>query len=125
MDMTENNDNYTDIAALDDDLLLEQFFQAARAEQLPDDGFSRQVMMLLPERQQRLSRRWTIVCVVIAVTLFFLTGGWQLLTLTVINILTGLHTTTQLLQLMVCGAVLTALAAAELLQREEHHLTIA
>lgn len=117
--MTENNNYHKD----DGDLLLEQFFQAARAEQLADDGFTHRVMMLLPERQERLSHIWTAVCVVAALAVFTLIGGWHQVAAGIIHVLSSVPTTTQLLQLMVCGAVFTTLAAIELMRREEFTLT--
>ena len=112
--MAENNNNIDN-----GDLLLEQFFQAARTEQLADCGFSRRVMMRLPERQERLSHIWTAACVVTALAVFTLIGGWQQAAAGVVRVLSSVPTTGQLLQLAFCGAVLTALAAAELMRREE------
>ena len=113
--MTENSNKHKDGS---DDLLLEQFFRAASAEQLADDGFSRRVMARLPERQTRLSRIWTAACVAAAVALFTATGGWQQAAEGIARLLTTVPTMTQLLQLMLCGAVLTTLAATELMRSE-------
>lgn len=101
------------------DLLLEQFFQAARAEQLPDNGFTHRVMTRLPEHQVRLSRLWTAACIAVGLIVFTLIGGWNILVAGIIGLLATMPTTSsQLLHLMLCGAVLTALAAAELIRRE-------
>lgn len=116
--MTENNNHNKDARTNDDDILLEQFFQAARVEQLADNGFSHRVMMRLPERQQRLSQIWTWGCVIVAVAVFIFIGGGQQVAAGIIRVLSSVHTTTQLLQLMVCGAVLTTLAAIEVMRRE-------
>ncbi len=103
----------------DDDLLLEQFFQAARAEQLPDNGFTHRVMTRLPEHQVRLSRLWTAACIAVGLIVFTLIDGWNILVAGIIGLLATMPTTSsQLLHLMLCGAVLTALAAAELIRRE-------
>ena len=116
--MTENNNYHKD----EGDLLLEQFFYAARMEQLPDDGFTHRVMMRLPERQERLSHIWTAVCVIAALAVFTLIGGWQQVAAGIVRVLSSVPTTTQILQLMVCGAVLTTLAAAEVMRRGEFSL---
>ena len=122
MDMTENNTYHSGPLSegggggftTDDDLLLERFFQAARAEQLPDNGFTR-----LPERQLRLSRLWTAACIVVGLIVFTLIGGWNIIVAGIIGVLTTMPTTSsQLLHLMLCGVVLTALIAAELIRRE-------
>ena len=102
-----------------DDLLLEQFFQAARDEQLPDNGFTHRVMTRLPERQVRLSKLWTAACIVVGIVVFTLIGGWNIIVAGIIGLLTTMPTTSsQLLHLILCGSVLTALAAAELIRRE-------
>lgn len=123
MDMTDNSNNYTHTTAIPDgdadgDRLLEQFFMAARNEELPDNGFTQRVMLMLTERERRLSRLWTAVCVMAATVVFTLIGGWQQVANGIVNVLTGMHTTTQLLQLSACAATLTALIAFELLQRD-------
>ena len=103
----------------DDGLLLEQFFQAARSEQIEDNGFTHRVMTRLPERQARLSRLWTVACLVVGLIVFTLIGGWNIIAAGIIGLLATMPTTSsQLLHLMLCGAVLTALAAAELIRRE-------
>ena len=106
----------------DGDQLLEQFFAACRKEQLPDDGFTRRVMMRLPARQRRLSQLWTLVCIAVGLALFTLIGGWQQVAEGLINVLSSSFTPMQLLNLMVCGAVLTTIAAAELIRHEHLHV---
>lgn len=129
--MTENNTYHSDPlvnpssegggggSTIDDDLLLERFFQAARAEQLSDNGFTHRVMTRLPERQLRLSKLWTAACIVLGVVVFTLIGGWNIIVAGIIGVLITMPTTSsQLLHLMLCGVVLTALIAAELIRRE-------
>lgn len=101
-----------------DDFILDQFFQAARAEQIPDNGFSRRVMERLPERQYQLSRVWTWACIVMALVVFTFIGGWQQLAAGIVRVLSSGCSPMQLLQLMACGAVLTTLVATELIHRE-------
>lgn len=106
-----------------DDLLLEQFFQAARDEQLPDGGFSHRVMTRVaaadPMSARRLSWLWTAACIVVALIVFTLMGGWNIIVAGIVGVLTTMPTTsTQLIHLMTCGAILTALVVAELVRRE-------
>ncbi|MBR6188989.1 MAG: DUF5056 domain-containing protein [Prevotella sp.] len=129
--MTENNTYHNDPlvqpssegggggCTSDDDLLLEQFFQAARAEQVPDNGFTHRVMTRLPEHQLLLSRLWTAACIIVGLVVFTLIGGWNIIVAGIIGVLTTMPTTSsQLLHLMLCGIVLTALAAAGLIRSE-------
>ena len=116
--MTGNNNYHTD----DGDLLLEQFFQKARMEQLPDDGFTHRVMMRLPARQQHLSQIWTVACIITALTIFTFIGGWHQVASGIVRVLSSAYTPMQLLQLMFCGAVITILAATELMRQEKFNL---
>ncbi len=72
MDMTDKHDR-----------LIEDFFKQAAQQQIEDNGFTERVMQSLPDTQmetvRRLSRLWTVFCVLSGVLLFFLFGGWQLL----------------------------------------------
>jgi hypothetical protein len=124
--MTANdNDLHIDTPDLssDDDRLLEMFFSEARAEQLSDNGFSRRVMMRLPERQLKLSRWWTFLCTALAIVIFTAIGGWHRAASTIVTMLTTAPTREQLLQIMVCGAVLTVITACEMMRRERITLT--
>ncbi len=114
--MTENNNSHSNWSS--DDLLLEQFFQTARSEQLADKGFSHRVMARLPERQMWLSRIWTAACIAVALAVFSFFDGWQKVAAAIFGVLTTTPTTTLLLQLMACGAVVTALVASELIRHE-------
>ena len=72
----------------DNDLLLKQFFQEAAQQQIPDNGFTERVMQRLNAANvqrptfnvQRLSRLWTLFCIVVFAVLFVLIDGWELLT---------------------------------------------
>ena len=74
-----------------DNLLIEEFFKQAAQQQIEDNGFSKRVMMNLPENQQekahRLSMLWTVFCVVLSVVLFFVLGGWETLKASIIMVL--------------------------------------
>ena len=64
-----------------DNLLVEAFFKEAAQQQIEDNGFTERVMGQLPARgastERRLSRLWTLFCVVVALALFILLGGWE------------------------------------------------
>lgn len=60
----------------DDDKLLKQFFSERKLE-IEDNGFSRRVMHSLPGRKHKWSQLWSILCMIVAVTLFFVLGGLQ------------------------------------------------
>lgn len=68
MDMTDNND----------DILVKKFFSENRIE-VPDNGFSKRVMRRLPDRTRRISRLWTVVCVVIGLLIFIRNKGFTVL----------------------------------------------
>lgn len=61
-----------------DEKLLTTFFAEHRQE-IPDNGFSRRVMHRLPDRTLWLSRLWTGFCFTLAVVLFVVLDGAQLL----------------------------------------------
>lgn len=65
--------------------LLDDFFREAAQLQIADDGFSERVMGSLPTRRtapetvRRLSRLWTLFCVVVGGSLLLAFGGWEAL----------------------------------------------
>lgn len=60
------------------DKLLEQFFADNRQE-IADNGFSRRVMHHLPRRNQHLSEIWTAFCFTLALVLFVVLDGLELI----------------------------------------------
>lgn len=60
-----------------DDKLLQQFFSDNRKE-IEDNGFSRRVMHHLPNRYYLISQLWSLFCFTLAVVLFFVLDGLQL-----------------------------------------------
>jgi len=68
MDMTEDND-----------LLLRQFFAETAPQQIEDNGFTEQVMRRLPMRVNWFTHLWTAFCILVALVLFTLFHGWELL----------------------------------------------
>ena len=69
MDMTDN------------DQFLADLFKQAAQQQIEDNGFTERVMQNLPKTDtiRRLSRLWSLFCILVGVGLFFAFGGWQLL----------------------------------------------
>ena len=70
MDMTDN------------DKYLADLFKQAAQQQIEDNGFTERVMQNLPTSTvtvRRLSRLWSLFCILVGVGLFFAFGGWQVL----------------------------------------------
>ena len=66
-----------------ENILIEDFFKKAAQQQIEDNGFTERVMQNLPElktnKVRRLSRLWTLFCVIVGLGLFFAFGGMQLM----------------------------------------------
>ena len=67
-----------------DNIMIEDFFKQAAQQQIEDNGFTERVMQSLPDRKvetaRRLSRLWTVFCILVAAGLFFVFQGWQVIT---------------------------------------------
>ena len=67
----------------DNNQFLDDLFKQAAQQQIEDNGFTERVMQNLPETNtntvRRLSRLWSLFCILIGVGLFFAFGGWQVL----------------------------------------------
>ena len=67
-----------------DNMMIESFFKQAAQQQIEDNGFTERVMHSLPDRKaqvvRRLSQLWTLFCIAVAGVLFFMFGGWQVVT---------------------------------------------
>ena len=67
-----------------DTMMIEAFFKQAAQQQIEDNGFTERVMHNLPDRKaqvvRRLSQLWTLFCIAVAGVLFFMFGGWQVVT---------------------------------------------
>ena len=72
------------MAMTDNDKLLEDLFKQAAQQQIEDNGFTERVMQQLPDTKwqtaRRLSRLWSLFCILVGIGLFFAFGGWQVLT---------------------------------------------
>ena len=62
---------------------LADLFKQAAQQQIEDNGFTERVMQNLPDARtdnvRRLSRLWSLFCILVALGLFFAFGGWQVL----------------------------------------------
>ena len=65
----------------DNNQFLDDLFKQAALQQIEDNGFTERVMQNLPKTDtvRRLSRLWSLFCILVGVGLFFAFGGWQLL----------------------------------------------
>ena len=65
----------------DNNQFLDDLFKQAAQQQIEDNGFTERVMQNLPKTDtvRRLSRLWSLFCILVCVGLFFAFGGWQLL----------------------------------------------
>lgn len=67
-----------------DNMMIEAFFKQAAQQRIEDSGFTERVMRNLPDRKtelvRKLSQLWTLFCIAVAGVLFFVLGGWQVVT---------------------------------------------
>ena len=65
----------------DNNQFLDDLFKQAAQQQIEDNGFTERVMQNLPKTDtvRRLSRLWSVFCVLVGLGLFFAFGGWQVL----------------------------------------------
>ena len=67
----------------DNNQFLDELFKQAAQQQIEDNGFTERVMQQLPDAKRdsvrRLSRLWSLFCILVSVGLFFAFGGWQVL----------------------------------------------
>jgi hypothetical protein len=82
MDMTDKDNILIDNFFEGRNDLADLFKQAAQ-QQIEDNGFTEWVMQNLPDARtdnvRRLSRLWSLFCILVALGLFFAFGGWQVL----------------------------------------------
>ena len=74
-----------------DNIMIEEFFKQAAMQQIEDNGFTERVMLHLPEKKadkvRRLSRLWTLFCVIVGLGLFFIFGGMQIVRMAMTGLL--------------------------------------
>ena len=82
MDMTDKDNILIDDFFEGRNDLADLFKQAAQ-QQIEDNDFTERVMQNLPDARtdnvRRLSRLWSLFCILVALGLFFAFGGWQVL----------------------------------------------
>ena len=102
-----------------DELLLKQFFEPARLQQLADNGFSERVMQHIPQGEAlRLSRLWTTFCIVLAAVLFVVFRGWNPIIAALLELIKHPPSAILLIQLMGCATLGIFAAVGETLRRE-------
>lgn len=117
-----------------DEQLLNEFFQAARQQQITDDGFSDRIMQQLQampspamvqnrqtvvsQRAQRLSSIWTGFCWMLAVILFVSFDGWNMLTTSLKSFVDTVPSQINLTALLACLFVIPTLLIGEVLKHE-------
>lgn len=107
-----------------DEKLIEKLFRDASQWQVADNGFTERVMKSLPQRQSRvtaLSRLWTLFCVTVAVVLFVLLRGWDIVAHGLFVLLTTPPSLDRLLMLFLSVATVGLLALGEFISRERHY----
>ena len=83
-----------------DNLLIENFFKQAAQQQIEDNGFTERVMEQIAQTKpstRRMSILWTWSCVIIALVLFILLGGWESLKATMMVWMTTALTSLEVL----------------------------
>ena len=105
-----------------DNELLEKLFSEARQMEVADNGFTERVMRQVPDtRAQTFSRLWTAFCVVVAVTVFVLMRGWEIIAYGMVTLLNNLQTLqTHLMIGAVLVLVLGLLGSSDVLHRERY-----
>jgi hypothetical protein len=112
-----------------DNEMLEQLFRPMKDLKLPDEGFSARVMQQLPQRSRWsalssrvfLSRLWTAFCVAIAVALFVLLRGWELMAYGLLMIVNNLAVVrNSLLVAAVVAVVLGLMYVSDVVRRERY-----
>lgn len=101
--------------------MLQQFFSEAAGQPIADNGFTERVMSRLPIRVKWFERIWTALCVLLAVLLFTLFHGWELLAVQLeVFLRTMMVEPPQVSPLMVVLGImsLTLIGAYEMLSRE-------
>ena len=84
---------------------------------MDDNGFTERVMRRLPDGALRLSRYWTIFCIVVAVVLFFVFNGWQPLVMGINALVRYVAADVHPVPFFMAMGVLSCLALIELVHR--------
>ena len=87
-----------------DNLLIEDFFKQAAQQQIEDNGFTEKVMAKIAESERQpsaVARHWSLLwtwfCVIVALAMFFIMGGWESLKATMMVWMTTALTSLEVL----------------------------
>jgi hypothetical protein len=120
MDMTDNE-------------LLEKLFSEARQMEVADNGFTQRVMQQLPQQSAyrpllrsrlALSRLWTVFCILVAVVLFVMMRGWELITFGLLMLANNLQAVKDNMILLLVLAVVGGLVCVSEVVRRERYSVI-
>ena len=87
-----------------DNLLIEDFFKQAAQQQIEDNGFTEKVMAKIAESERQpsaVARHWSLLwtwfCVIVALAMFFILGGWESLKASIMVLMSTALTSVEVL----------------------------
>ena len=100
--------------------MLEQMFRPMKEMKVADNGFTERVMKQLPRRDVwQISRLWTAFCIAIAVVLFVLLRGWELIAYGLLMMMNNIDVAkSNLLIVTVLAGVLGLVFLSDVVRRE-------
>lgn len=100
--------------------MLEQLFRPMKEMKVADNGFTERVMKQLPRRDVwQISRLWTAFCIAIAVVLFVLLRGWELIAYGLLMMMNNIDVAkSNLLIVTVLAGVLGLVFLSDVVRRE-------
>lgn len=100
--------------------MLEQLFRPMKEMKVADNGFTERVMQQLPRRDVwHLSRMWTAFCLTVAVVLFVLLRGWELMAYGLLMMMNNMAVTkSNLVVVMVLALAFGLIALSDMVRRE-------
>jgi hypothetical protein len=103
-----------------DNEMLEQLFRPMKEMKVADNGFTERVMKQLPRRDVwQISRLWTAFCIAIAVVLFVLLRGWELIAYGLLMMMNNIDVAkSNLLIVTVLAGVLGLVFLSDVVRRE-------
>lgn len=103
-----------------DNEMLEQLFRPMKEMKVADNGFTERVMKQLPRRDVwQIGRLWTAFCIVIAVVLFVLLRGWELIAYGLLMMMNNIDVAkSNLLIVTVLAGVLGLVFLSDVVRRE-------
>jgi hypothetical protein len=103
-----------------DNEMLEQMFRPMKEMKVADNGFTERVMKQLPRRDVwQISRLWTAFCIAIAVVLFVLLRGWELIAYGLLMMMNNIDVAkSNLLIVTVLAGVLGLVFLSDVVRRE-------